>query len=133
MALQDYVSMIQMFRQVEKRHGVVGKTVSIPNHPASDEELVALYEKAITPNTRLLMACHMVNITGQILPVRKICEMAHAHGVEVMGDGAHSFAHIQYTIPSLGCDYFGASLHKWLSVPLGAGILYVRKEKTEKI
>ena len=133
MALQDYGAMIQMFRQVEKRHGIVRKVVSIPNHPASDDELVTLYEKAITPRTRLLMVSHMVNITGQIMPVRKICEMAHARGVEVMVDGAHSFAHIRHSIPDLACDYYGASLHKWLSVPLGAGILYVKKDLTGKI
>jgi selenocysteine lyase/cysteine desulfurase len=105
----------------------------VPNHPASDEELVALYRNAITPRTRLLMVSHMINITGQILPVQKICDMAHERGVEVMVDGAHSFAHILHTIPGLHCDYYGASLHKWLSVPLGAGILYVRKEHTKKI
>ena len=75
------------------------------------------------------MVCHMINITGQILPVRKICDMAHERGVQVMVDGAHSFAHFKFTIPDLNCDYYGSSLHKWLSVPLGAGILYVRKEK----
>lgn len=133
MALQDYGAMLQMFRQAERRYGIVCKTVSVPNHPADDEELVRLYEKAITPRTKLLMVCHMINITGQILPVRKICDMAHSHGVEVMVDGAHSFAHIRYDIPGLGCDYYGASLHKWLSVPLGAGILYVKKGLTDKI
>jgi selenocysteine lyase/cysteine desulfurase len=133
MALQDYGAMLKMFRQVERRHGVICKILSVPNHPKSDEEIVSLYEKAITPRTRLLMVSHMVNITGQILPVRKICDMAHAKGVEVMVDGAHSFAHIQHTIPDLNCDYYGASLHKWLSVPLGAGILYVKLEKVEKI
>ena len=75
------------------------------------------------------MVCHMINITGQILPVRKICDMAHQRGVQVMVDGAHSFAHFKFTIPELNCDYFGSSLHKWLSVPLGAGLLYVKKEK----
>jgi selenocysteine lyase/cysteine desulfurase len=71
----------------------------------------------------------MVNITGHILPVRKICDMAHARGVPVMVDGAHSFAHLDFKIPDLGCDYFGTSLHKWLSAPLGAGLLYVRKDR----
>jgi selenocysteine lyase/cysteine desulfurase len=59
--------------------------------------------------------------------------MAHARGVEVMVDGAHAFAHFQYRIPDLGCDYYGTSLHKWLSVPLGAGFLYVRKDKVAKV
>jgi len=133
MAEQDYGAMLNMFRQVERRHGVVRKVISVPNHPASDEELVSLYERAITSRTRLIMVCHMINITGQILPVRKICDMAHARGVEVMVDGAHSFAHIRHSIPDLHCDYYGASLHKWLSVPLGAGILYVKKEHIGKI
>jgi selenocysteine lyase/cysteine desulfurase len=133
MAEQDYGAMLQMFGQVEKRYGVVRKVVSVPNHPASDEEVVAVYERAITPRTRLLMLSHMVNITGQILPVRKICDMAHAHGVEVMVDGAHTFAQIRHTIPELDCDYYGASLHKWLSSPLGAGLLYVRKEKVGQV
>ena len=75
----------------------------------------------------------MINITGQILPIRQICDMAHSKGVEVMVDGAHAFAHIQYSIPDLHCDYYGASLHKWLSTPLGAGILYVKKENIKKI
>jgi selenocysteine lyase/cysteine desulfurase len=79
------------------------------------------------------MICHMINITGQILPVRKICDMAHRKGVEVMVDGAHAFAHIQYSIRELNCDYYGTSLHKWLSVPLGAGFLFVKKVKANKL
>lgn len=133
MAEQDYGSMLAMFKQAGRRYGVVSKVVSIPNHPASDEEIVALYAGAITPRTRLLMVSHMINITGQVLPVRKICDMAHARGVEVMVDGAHTFAHIQHRIPDLGCDYYGTSLHKWLSVPLGAGLLYVKQGKAPDI
>ena len=133
MAEQDYGAMLDMFKQVAKRHGVVNKIVSIPNHPKSDEEIVELYANAISSNTKLLMVCHMVNITGQILPIKKICEMAHSKGVDVLVDGAHAVAHIQYNIKDLGCDYYGASLHKWLSVPLGAGMLFVKKEKIKKI
>ena len=133
MAEQDYGSMLDMFKLVAKRYGVVNKIVSVPNHPQSDEEIVELYAKAITSKTRLMMIGHMINITGHILPVRKICDMAHAKGVLVMVDGAHAFAHIQYSIPDLGCDYYGTSLHKWLSVPLGAGFLYVKKENIAKV
>lgn len=129
MAIQDYGAMLDMFEQVSKRYGVVLKKVSVPNIPKSDEEIVRVYEDAITPRTKLLMVCHMVNITGQILPIRKISDMAHRHGVAVMVDGAHAFAHVRYRIDELNCDYYGTSLHKWLSVPLGAGFLYVRKEK----
>ncbi len=133
MAEQDYGAMLDMFKLVAKRYGVVNKIVSVPNHPQSDEEIVELYAKAITSKTRLMMIGHMINITGHILPVRKICDMAHAKGVQVMVDGAHAFAHIQYSIPDLGCDYYGTSLHKWLSVPLGAGFLYVKKENISRV
>jgi selenocysteine lyase/cysteine desulfurase len=133
MAEQDYGAMLDMFRQVSKRFGVVNKIVSVPNLPVSDDEIVNLYAGAITEKTKLLMVCHMINITGQILPVRKICDMAHSKGVQVMVDGAHSFAHFRFSIPELNCDYYGSSLHKWLSVPLGAGILYVKKENIGNI
>ncbi len=133
MAEQDYGAMLDMFKQVAKRYGVVNKIISVPNHPSSDEEIVNVYANAITPKTKLLMVCHMINITGQILPVRKICDMAHSKGVQVLVDGAHAFAHLTFSIPDLHCDYYGASLHKWLSVPLGAGILYVKKENIGKV
>ena len=133
MAEQDYGAMLEMFKQVSRRYGVVNKIVSVPNLPESDEEIVNLYSSAITEKTRLLMVCHMINITGQILPVRKICDMAHNRGVQVMVDGAHAFAHFRFSIPELNCDYYGSSLHKWLSVPLGAGILYVKKENIGNI
>jgi len=80
-----------------------------------------------------LMVCHMVNITGQILPIRKICDMAHSKGVLVLVDGAHAFAHIRFNMQDLGCDFYGTSLHKWLSVPLGAGFLYVKKENIPNV
>ena len=132
-AEQDYGSMIDMFRVQRERYGIVTKTISLPNHPKSDEEIVDLYEAQISDKTRMLMVCHIVNINGQVLPVKKICDMAHKRGVEVLVDGAHAFAHLDFKIPELDCDYYGASLHKWLSAPLGAGLLYVRKEKIKDL
>lgn len=132
-AVQDYGAMRIHFHQQQKRYGMVCKEVSLPNHPASDEDIVKLYESQITPRTKLLMVCHMVNITGQILPIRKICDMAHSHGVEVMVDGAHCVGHIHVDIAELNCDYYGSSLHKWLSTPLGAGLLFVAERHIPKI
>ncbi|HEU5358285.1 MAG TPA: aminotransferase class V-fold PLP-dependent enzyme [Gemmatimonadales bacterium] len=129
MAAQDYGAMLDMFALQARRHGMVNRIVSLPLDPASDEEIVRLYENAITPKTRLLMVCQMVNITGQILPVAKVADMAHRHGVQVMVDGAHTFAHIDFKIPDLHGDYFGTSLHKWLGSPLGAGLLWVRRDR----
>ena len=133
MAEQDYGAMLDMFKLVSERHGVVNKMISGPNHPKDDAEIVDLYKNAITPKTKVILVSHMINITGQILPIKKISEMAHQYGVQVMVDGAHAFAHIQFSIADLGCDYYAASLHKWLSVPLGAGILFVKKEHIKNI
>jgi selenocysteine lyase/cysteine desulfurase len=129
MAAQDYGAMLDMFKLQARRHGMVNRVVSLPLDPQSDDELVQLYASAITPKTRLLMVGHMVNITGHILPVRKIADMAHARRVDVMCDGAHAFGQLAFRIPDLDCDYCGASLHKWLGTPLGAGILYVRQDR----
>ena len=132
-ASQDYGAMQDMFEQIGKRHGVVLKKVSVPNHPKNDTELISLYESQITSKTRLIMISHMVNITGQILPVKKICDMAHSNGVEVLVDGAHCVGHFNFKIDSLNCDYYGSSLHKWLATPLGAGLLYVNNKHIPKI
>lgn len=133
MAIQDYGAMLDMFKLQAKRYGINTIKLSIPLHPKDDEELVDLYRRTITPNTRLMMVPHMVNITGQIMPVQKIADMAHEHGVDVMVDGAHCIGHFKVNIPDLHVDYYASSLHKWLSTPLGAGMLYVKKDKIEKL
>ena len=132
-AKQDYGSMKEMFEQISSRYGVKNKIVSVPNHPKNDEEIVSIYESQITDKTKLIMVCHMINITGQILPIKKICEMAHTYGVEVMVDGAHCVGHFDFSIDEFNCDYYGSSLHKWLATPLGAGLLYVNRNNTHKI
>ena len=133
MAEQDYGAMRDQFKLMARRYGMVPVSVSVPADPKSDDEIVELYARAITPRTRLLMCCHIINITGHVLPVRKIADMAHARGVDVMVDGAHAFAHLDYRIPDTGADYYGASLHKWLGCPLGSGILYVKRDKVAKL
>jgi selenocysteine lyase/cysteine desulfurase len=133
LANQDYGAMIDMFKLQARRFGIKNQFIDIPLDPKSDDEVVRKYADALTSKTRLLMIPHMVNITGQILPVRAISDMAHARGVPVMVDASHSFAHLEYRISDLHCDYYGASLHKWLATPLGAGVLYVKRERIEKL
>ena len=132
-AEQDYGAMQVQFEMVAKRYGTVNKLVSVPNYPKSDEEIVSIYKSQITDRTKLIMVSQMINITGHILPVRKICDMAHGYGIDVMVDGAHCVGHIETDIEAMDCDYYGSSLHKWLSAPLGAGLLVVKKEKISKI
>lgn len=133
MVQQDYGAMLNMFTLQERLKGISTKRLMMPNNPQSDEEVVQLYANAITDKTNLIMVCHMINITGHVLPVRKICDMAHEKGVDVMVDGAHSLAHVHTDIKELDCDYYGSSLHKWLSTPLGAGLLFVKKDKIAKL
>jgi selenocysteine lyase/cysteine desulfurase len=132
-SFQDYPNMINAWKQREKREGVVYKQITINSPQESDEKLVAQYVNEFTPNTKLVHLTHIINWTGQILPVKKIANEAHKRGIEVLVDGAHSFAHLQFTIPELDADYFGTSLHKWLYAPFGSGMLYIKKEKINSI
>ena len=126
---QDYPRMIATFRQRERREGIVLRQFALPVPAEDPARIVALYEANITPRTRLILVTHMLNLTGQILPVREIVAMARRRGIPVIVDGAHSFAHIDFKISDLDCDYFATSLHKWLYAPLGTGLLYVRRSK----
>lgn len=130
---QDYPHMIQAYRQRAAREGIVYKQLSFDFPIEDDEQIVRAYELAITPKTKLLHVTHMINWVGQLMPVRKISDMAHAKGVEVIVDGAHSFGLIDFKIPDLHCDYFGTSLHKFLSAPIGSGMLWIKKEKIDKV
>jgi selenocysteine lyase/cysteine desulfurase len=130
---QDYPNMIQAYRQRAERDGIVYKQISFDFPIEDDEQIVKAYEEAITPQTRIIHVTHMVNWVGQLMPVRKISDMAHAHGIEVVVDGAHSFGLIDFKISDLHCDYFGTSLHKFLSAPIGTGMMWVKAEKIEKL
>jgi selenocysteine lyase/cysteine desulfurase len=120
---QDYPHMIQAYRQRAMREGIVYKQLSFDFPIEDDEQIVKAFEDAITPKTRLLHVTHIINWLGQIMPVRKICDMAHEKGIEVLVDGAHSFGLLDFKIPDLHCDYFGTSLHKFLSAPIGSGMI----------
>lgn len=130
---QDYPNMINAWRQRQQREGIVYNQISFDFPVENDETIVAAFEKAITPQTKLLHVTHMVNWVGQILPVQKIADMAHAKGIEVLVDGAHSFGLLDFKIPDLHADYFGTSLHKFLSAPIGSGMLWIKKDKIGKI
>ncbi len=130
---QEYPRMLTALRQREAREGPTLKLVTIPLAPENTDEIVNGLEAAITPRTKVLLVSHIINITGQIMPVRKICDMARSRGIETIVDGAHSFAQLDFKRDDLQCDYFGSSLHKWLYAPKGAGLLYVRREKIQDV
>ncbi|HVQ30683.1 MAG TPA: aminotransferase class V-fold PLP-dependent enzyme, partial [Vicinamibacteria bacterium] len=130
---QDYGRMITTWKQRERRDGVVLKQISFPVPPPSPGDLVDRFARAITPKTRVIHFCHITNLTGQIFPVKEICALARARGIEAIVDGAHAFGHFPFTLADLECDYYGTSLHKWLFAPHGTGFLFVRKSKIKSV
>lgn len=130
---QDYPRMLTTLRQRELREKLSLKLISVPVAPDDPMKIAEAFERGITPKTKLILMCHVINLTGQITPVKAVCDMARAKGIETIVDGAHSFAHFNFRQPDLGCDYFGTSLHKWLYAPKGTGMLYVKRDRIEKI
>ena len=130
---QDYPRMLTTLRQREQREGLVLRMIKVPIAPDRLDEITAAFEKAISPKTKVILISHVINLTGQVMPVKAITDLARSRGIEVIVDGAHSFAHFDFKHPDLGCDYYGTSLHKWLFAPKGTGLLFVKKDKIEKI
>lgn len=129
----DYPNMIHAWKQREKRDGIKLVWVDL-ELPSEDEEyMVQAFTSKFTAKTRLVHVTHLINWCGQILPVRAIADRAHERGIEVLVDGAHSFALIDYKIPELGGDYWGTSLHKWLCGPFGSGMMWIKKDKIPKV
>jgi isopenicillin-N epimerase len=130
---QDYPHMIETWRQRERRDGIVLRQVALPIPVEDAGEVVRIFEAAITPRTKLILMSHMSFVNGQVLPVRDVVRMARRHGVPVIVDGAHAFAHFPFSRDNLECDFYAASLHKWLAAPHGTGLLYIRREKIPEI
>lgn len=129
---QDYPRMITTWQQRERREKIVLKQVDFAVPVKSPNDLVRLYEQGITPRTRVIHVSQVVFMTGQIFPIKEICTLARSRGITSIVDGAHAFAHVPFQFSDIDCDFYGASLHKWLSAPVGTGMLYVRKERVEK-
>ena len=130
---QDYGRMLTTFRQRERREGIRMVQIKVPVPAEDPAEVVRRFEEAITPRTKLILMCHMINLTGQILPVREVVRMAREHDIPVIVDGAHAMAHFPFKLTDLDCDNYSTSLHKWLFAPHGTGLLYVRRERIPEI
>jgi selenocysteine lyase/cysteine desulfurase len=130
---QDYGRMLDTWEQRVRRDKIKLTRISFPVPPKALTELSDRLLGAITPATKVLHFCHITNLTGQIFPVKAICEEARSRGIRTIVDGAHAFAHFPYTVKDLGCDFYGTSLHKWLLAPIGTGFLYMRRELIESL
>ncbi len=129
---QDYPRMLTTYAQRARRDGIRLNAISFPVPVESMDDLYRRFEQAVTPQTKLIHFCHITNRTGQIFPVRLICDMAHARNIPVIVDGAHAFNQFPFKISDLDCDYYGVSLHKWTFAPIGTGFLYVRKSRIKE-
>lgn len=129
----DYPNMINAWKQREKRDGIVLKWLDFEIPMESNDDVVEKFKAAITPRTKVFHITHMINWTGHIMPAKKLCALAKSNNILSIVDGAHTFAHLDFKISDLGCDFFGTSLHKWLCAPFGTGLLYIRKERIKDV
>jgi selenocysteine lyase/cysteine desulfurase len=116
-----------------KRRGAVVRQVDLPSPPASGAEILARLEAALTPRTRVLSFCHVQYTDGTVLPVRELCALARSRGAFSVVDGAQAVGMLDFRIAELGCDFYAASFHKWLTSPYGAGLLYVREAVRDRL
>jgi len=130
---QDYPRLFSAWRQRQKREGIVLKIVPLPSPPVPQDEFYRLVEREVTPRTKVIHVCHMTHWTGQLAPIRRITDMAHPKGIEVLVDGAHGFMHVPFKLADFGCDYYTASLHKWLMAPPGNGFVRIPKDRIPKV
>jgi isopenicillin-N epimerase len=129
---QDYPRMLTTWAQRQRRDGVVIKKVDFKVPVQDPSDLVKLYRDNITPKTKIIHVSQVCFMTGQIFPIAEICRLAREHNIISIVDGAHAFAHVPFKFSQVDCDYYGASLHKWLSAPVGTGMLYVRNDRIAK-
>ena len=130
---QDYPRLLSAWKQRQKREGIVLKIVQLPSPPVPLDVFYRMVEEKLTPRTKLIHVCHLTHWTGQMAPVRHLAELAHARGIELLVDGAHGFMHIPFKLADLECDYYTASLHKWLMAPPGNGFVRIPRDRIPKI
>ena len=130
---QDYPRLLAAWKQREKREGIVLKIVPLPAPPVPQDLFYRLVEQQVTARTKVIHVCHYTHWTGQLSPIRRISDMAHSKGIEVLVDGAHGFMHVPFKLADFGCDYYTASLHKWLMAPPGNGCVRIPKDRITKI
>jgi len=126
---QDFWRFLDALKQREERDGIRVRSISLPIPAEDEDEIVARFEAAITPRTRAILLCHVINLSGQVLPVRALAALGASRGIDVLVDGAHGFGQMDFRLEDLGCEVYGTSLHKWLGAPMGTGMLYLRRDR----
>jgi selenocysteine lyase/cysteine desulfurase len=129
----DYFSMVETFKMLETRGQIKVNAFEMLLLPVSEDEIVEQYRKQLTPKTKVILLTHVSNINGLIMPVAKIAAMARSMGIDTITDSAHALGQIPFSLPQLGSDFVGLNLHKWIGNPVGAGVLYIKKDRIKEM
>ena len=127
MTSDEHIAGIQPWTRRARRFGIQVNQVQIPSPPKSKQEVVDLFEQALTPRTKVVFFCHVTRGPGLLYPVRELCDMAREKGIVSAVDGAQTPGMTPVNLHEMGCDLFATSLHKWALTPSGTGCLYVRE------
>lgn len=131
----EYGAVIRIWRNVCQRTGAELKSVRLPEPMTGTAAVVEAVTSRLTPRTRVLVVSHVTSPTAIILPVWEICAAVRRvqPDVLIVIDGPHAPAALPLRLEELSCDYYTASLHKWLSAPCGSGFLYVHPRRQQAL
>ncbi|HTA75132.1 MAG TPA: aminotransferase class V-fold PLP-dependent enzyme [Gemmatimonadaceae bacterium] len=116
-----------------KRYGIVVKKVALPKPVHDANQVLTLFNDAITDRTRVIFFSHITTVTGVVLPAKELCALARTKGILSFVDGAHVTGMMRLNVTDLGCDAYSSSPHKWLQAPKGTGFLYIRDDVMDRI
>jgi selenocysteine lyase/cysteine desulfurase len=121
------------YKSLAKRVGIKIVTIELPSPPKSVDQVVSLYEKAITPRTKVIMVSHVTYVTGLVTPVKELTDLAHRKGILISVDGAHPLGMMDLNLHALGVDHYSAAGQKWLMCGTGTGVCYVKRDVQDRI
>jgi selenocysteine lyase/cysteine desulfurase len=124
---------IQPLQHIEARYGVKLVKIDIPAPPESVDQIVKIYERAMTPQTRLIMVSHMTYVTGLITPIKELADLAHSRKALISVDGAHPLGMLDLNLGATGIDHYAAAGQKWLLAGTGTGVCYVKRTVQDRV
>jgi isopenicillin-N epimerase len=130
---QEHPAALSAWLILARRRGVIVKQVDLPEPLTGPEQVLGLFASAVTPRTRVFAFSHVQYGDGALLPVRDLCQFARQRNIVSVVDGAQAFGMLDLNLRDLGCDFYGASFHKWLGGCQGSGMLYVRREMLDRL
>lgn len=122
----EHPANVSCWSRLSRTQGITLRKVQLNLAPQSESSILAAFEQAMNPRTRVVSFSAVLTSTGVRLPVEKIVALARANGAVTVVDGAHLPGQVPLDLKALGCDYLAASPHKWMFAPAGCGLLFGR-------